>query len=65
LIRSFASEHEAAFQRLYDTANKILGATYNDEEAARKAINTLSTTRIQLEREIDELARDVTAKIDS
>lgn len=60
-----SSEHEAAFQRLYDTANKILEATYNDEEAARKAINALSTTRIQLERKVDELARDVTAKIDS
>ncbi|MFP3708530.1 hypothetical protein SB783_31410 [Paraburkholderia sp. SIMBA_009] len=60
-----SSEHEAAFQRLYDTANKILEATYNDEEAARKAINTLSTTRIQLERTINELARDVSSRIDS
>ncbi|KUZ65063.1 hypothetical protein WI36_27490 [Burkholderia ubonensis] len=60
-----ASEHEIAFRRLYDVANKILEATYNDEEAARKAIDALSTTRTRLERKIDELARDVTAKVDS
>lgn len=60
-----SSEYEAAFQRLYDAANRILEASYNDEETARKAIDALSATRIRLERKIDELSRDVTAKIDS
>ena len=60
-----ASEHEAAFQQLYDVANKILAATCNDEETARRAIDALSVTRARLENRIDDMVRDVTAKVDS
>lgn len=60
-----SSEQEAAFQRLYDAANKILEATYNDEEAARQAIHSLSATRTRLEQRFSELAREVTEKVDS
>ncbi|WP_155628756.1 hypothetical protein [Burkholderia stagnalis] len=60
-----AQRQEAAFQQLYDTANKILEATYNDEETARKAIEALSATRIRLERRVDELSVDITKKVDS
>ncbi|CAE6905340.1 hypothetical protein R69927_05638 [Paraburkholderia domus] len=58
-------EHETAFQRLYDAANKILEATYNDEETARQAIQALSVTRTRLEQRIGELAREVTEKVDA
>jgi len=65
MVNMRASGEEVAFQRLYDAANKILEATYNDEETARKAIEALSTTRTRLERRIDELSREVTKAVDS
>jgi hypothetical protein len=54
-----------AFQRLFDAANKVLEATYNDEKSARMAIEALERTRALVERRLDDLKRETVRAIDA
>ncbi|MER0433970.1 MULTISPECIES: primase C-terminal domain-containing protein [Aeromonas] len=57
--------HEKDFQTLFDTAGKILEATYTDEQLTRQAIQALNQTRERLERRLNLLAQEVEHTITS
>lgn len=57
--------YEKDFQTLFDTAGKILEATYTDEQLTRQAIQALNQTRERLEQRLTGMARDVEKTITS
>lgn len=59
------SINEKNFQILFDTAGKILEATYIDEQLARQAIQALNETQGRLEQRLNQLSRNIENTIKS
>ncbi|MDO3617330.1 hypothetical protein Q3O98_11340 [Ralstonia pseudosolanacearum] len=58
------TRHDEDFQRLFDVANKVLEAVYEDEQAARRVIDALDRMHFNVAKRLNDLSSDVTTAIE-